>query len=202
MALEQATRASSVAGGVLASRARRWLARHRLRDGLLAGARPAGGAVLVNEAYLASARRLLENAADAANLLVFLGTANPGDPLHPGPLQLVEAMEAAAARGVTVRAILDQDDGGAPYGSVFINRPLVERFRANGVGVKFDREDVLLHSKVLIVDRTAAIVGSHNWTGASLNDTHELSLLVEAPEVASQFDDRFQSLWDQLPTIG
>jgi hypothetical protein len=201
LVLEQATLVSSVASGVLASRARRWLARHRLRDGLLAGATLAGGAVLVNETYLASARRVLENAASAANLMVFLGTASAGDALHPGPLQLVEAMEAAAARGVTVRTILDQDDGGATYGSVFINRPLVERFRANGVGVKFDREDVLLHSKVLVVDRAAAIVGSHNWTGASFNETHELSILIEAPEVARQFDDRFRSLWDQLPAI-
>lgn len=201
LVLEQAARTSSPAGGVLASAAERWLNRHERRRQLLAATAPADGGLVVNESYVAAARQLIERAAATVHLMVFLGTATEGDELHPGPAVLVEAMEAAARRGVTVRAILDQDDGGEPYGSFFINRPLLERFRANGIQAKFDEEDVLLHSKVLVVDAAAIVVGSHNWTRNGFRETHEVSLLIESPPVAEQFDARFRALWDHLPAL-
>jgi hypothetical protein len=199
--LEQSARASSVADGVLASDAERWLDRHAARASVLAALAPADGGVLIDDAYLAPALALVEGATTSVNLMVFLGTAAGGTELAPGPLSIVQAMEAAAGRGVAVRAILDQDDGGEPYRSFFINRALVRRFAANGVDVKVDTEDVLLHSKVLVADRAAVIVGSHNLTENSLQDTHELSALITSADVAGEFDDRFHALWNQLPAL-
>jgi hypothetical protein len=198
---EHATRERSVAQGKLASNAERWLNRHDTRERVRAQLAPVSGGVLVNDAYIPAAQALIDNATTTAKLMVFLGTAAAGTAAAPGPLTLVQAMEAAAARGVTVRVILDQDDGGEPYGSLFINRPLVQRFRSAGVAVKLDDPRTLLHSKVLVVDRQAAIVGSHNWTNNSFHETHEVSILLRSPAIAGEFDDRFQALWDQLPAL-
>ncbi len=190
----------SGAGGFLASEADRWLTRHDRRRALIARAQAASGTLLVNGSYVGAVKAAIDAAATSVTLMVFTGTptgANDG----LAPLPLVEALEAAAARGVAVRVILDQDDGGEPYGSLFINRPLVNRFRAGAVGVKFDTKDTLLHSKVLVVDRTACVVGSHNWTRAGFAGTHELSVLIDNATVAGAFGDRFDTLWNSLPAL-
>lgn len=200
-ASEQSARTRTAVSGILASEAKQWLDRHALRHNLLGAAQAANGGLLINDAYVDSAKALIDDAAISVSLMVFLGTAAANDGLDPGPLQLVEAMEAAAARGVDVRAILDQDDGGEPYKSFFINRPLLERFKAGGVQVKFDEKDILLHSKVLVVDQSQVIVGSHNWTRTGFNNTHEMSVTADSAPVATEYQQRFDVLWDQLPNV-
>ena len=200
-ALDQATRASSVASATLASKAAAWLDRHEARTELFAAMRPATGGILVSGAYMEPAKALVDGAATSVKLMVFVGSDAAGTAAAPGPLGLIEALEAAHGRGVTVQVILDQDQDGVPYRSTFINRPLVQRLSAAGVDVKLDEKDTLLHSKVLMVDGTTAIVGSHNWTRNSMAATHEVSVLLESAETASDFEGRFDSLWNQLPAL-
>lgn len=199
LAREFASHTQSVASGIMGSEAERWGERHDRRQEYLNNLAPADGTLLINASYVAAAKALIEAAQSDVRLMVFLGTVAAGDDLAPGPLELVEAMEAKATSGVPVRVILDQDDGGEPYGSFFINQPLVDRFAASEVVVKFDEKDTLLHSKVLVVDNSAVIVGSHNWTKAGFNNTHEVSVLIESEQVASAYAARFQHLWDELP---
>jgi hypothetical protein len=201
LVLEQTTRITSAVEGVLASDVNLWFNRHELRNRLLESAETADGGLLINEAYIEKAKLLINGAADSVSLMVFLATTGGGHGNSPGPLQLIEALEAAARRGVEVRVILDQDDGGEPYKSYFINKPLVDRFRNNAVKVKFDEDDTLLHSKVLIVDENKVIVGSHNWTRASFYNTHEISVFVENGSLAVGFRDRFDTLWRHLPDL-
>jgi hypothetical protein len=200
-ALDQATRASSVASATLASKAAQWLDRHEARAQLLAAMRPGKGAILINGAYLDPVKKLVDDSATSVKLMVFVGSDSAGTAAAPGPLSLIEALEAAKARGVTVRVILDQDLDGVPYRSAFINRPLVQRLSAAGVDVKLDEKDTLLHSKVLVVDGATVVVGSHNWTRNSMAATHEVSVLVDSAETASDFEARFDALWNRLPPL-
>lgn len=196
---EQAERRASLVDGVLASEAARRLQREARRRDRLAALSPVSGRVLIDSAYVEHVQDLIDGASTRVSLMVFLGTAAAGTPDHPGSLVLVEALEAAVARGVAVRVILDQDDGGEPYRSYFINRPLLQRLQQSGIEVRFDTEDVLMHSKVLTVDGRTVVVGSHNWTRTGLHDTHEVSLLLEGEAVTGEFEARFDALWDQLP---
>lgn len=189
---------SSAVDGILASAAERRLRRHAKRKVLLAATTNVSGGLLVNSDYVDAVAGAIEAATVSLSLMVFLGTASTGTTDGPGPLRLIEAMEAAAARGVNVRVVLDQDDGGQPYKSVWINRPLAERLATSGVEVRFDQKDVLLHSKVLVVDDEVAVVGSHNWTRAGFNDTHELSVLLRGQTIARAFGERFDALWTSL----
>jgi DNA uptake protein ComE-like DNA-binding protein len=197
---DRARLSASGAAGSLASEAERWLSRHEKRRALVGRAQNTPGTVLVNGSYVQSVKARIDASATSISLLVFTGTPTGADD-GLAPLPLVEALEAAAGRGVNVRVVLDQDDGGEPYGSLFINRALVNRFRAGAVQVKLDTEQTLLHSKVLVVDRTACVVGSHNWTRAGFAGTHELSVLIDNAAVAAAFGDRFDQLWNSLPAI-
>jgi DNA uptake protein ComE-like DNA-binding protein len=195
----QAARRSQAADGVLATEAAAALARRATRERLLAECVPvAASDLLIGEHYVTRAKAAIESAEMSIQLMVFLATAAdaPGD---TDPLALVQALEEAAARGVETRVILDRDDGGVPYRSALINQPLVKRLKAAGVGVKFDDPASLLHSKVLIVDAEQVIVGSHNWTRASFRDTHELSVVLEAPAVAQRYAAHFDALWARQP---
>lgn len=185
------------AAGTLAPEVVRWVERHRKREALRAGAEATTGAVLVDAAYVAAAKSRIDAAQHHVALMLFIGTDAAGaGGAGPSPLLLVEALEAAAGRGVTVRVLLDQDDGGEPYGTAFINRPLVQRLGAAGVAVKVDDPLALLHSKVLVVDDLTAIVGSHNWTRSGFAHTHEVSVMVDAPATATFYRERFDALWD------
>jgi DNA uptake protein ComE-like DNA-binding protein len=199
--LAQTRKGSTLMDGVLASRAHAQLQRVRTLQAHLQNSHPAAGDVILNADYVAAATQAIDDAQDSIQLMMFLGTTAPADtPDGAAPLTLVEAMEAAAGRGVDVRVILDQDDRGVPYKSFFINQALVKRFEDNGINVRFDTEDTLLHSKLLITDETTTVLGSHNWTRTSLNESHEASVLLNSPALAAEFSDRFDDVWTELPT--
>jgi len=191
----------SGAAGSLASEAIRYLNRHERRQQLLASTQKTAGSLLVNDDYVEATKAAIEAATTSVSLMVFLGSASDGE-AGQAPLPLVEALEAAARRpGIKVSVILDQDDDGKPYKSALINRALVKRLQAGAVQVKFDTKETLLHSKVLIIDRTVCVVGSHNWTRTSFTRTHELSVLLDNAVVAGEFQDRFDALWEALPNL-
>ncbi|PSP55216.1 phospholipase, partial [Halobacteriales archaeon QS_1_67_19] len=106
----------------------------------------------------------------------------------------------AARRGVEVRILLSsawyvRED----------NRALVERL--NGLA---DREDLpltartadpdgryeKLHSKGVVVDRKAAVVGSLNWNDNSARDNREVAVVLRGSEVAGFYADAFDRDWD------
>lgn len=200
LVVDRARLAASGSAGWLASDADRWLARHERREALLATAVGARGALLVSDAYVPAARAKIAAAERSIRLMMFVGHARAGEGGEQ-ILPLVEELEAVAVRGVDVRVVLDQDDGGEPYRSFFINRPLVERLRGGPIQVKWDTPETLLHSKLLVLDDAACIVGSHNWTQAGFTRTHELSVLLESPEAAAGFGRRFDALWERLPAL-
>jgi phosphatidylserine/phosphatidylglycerophosphate/cardiolipin synthase-like enzyme len=198
---QQASRTSSVADGATASEAVRWLARRQTLDGVLANLVPVTGDVLLDGAYVPAVAEALTGAQVSVDVLMFLGTSAAGSPQEPGPAVLVDALVAAAARGVAVRVVLDQDDGGEPYRSAFINRALVARLQAGGVPVRLDDPLTLLHSKVVVVDDRTTVIGSHNWTANSLSTSHETSVLLRSPDVALRARARFEALWTTLPDL-
>lgn len=198
---ERVRRRASLVDGVIASEGLRWLDREAARRQRLGSLAPVTGGVLIGSAYVDAVEQIIEGATTSLDLMVFLGTATEGRGGKPGSLRLVEALEAAAARGVDVRVILDQDDRGEPYGSYWINRPLVQRLLASAVRVRLDDQDTLLHSKLLVADAAVVVVGSHNWTRAGLDDAHELSVVVDGAATAEPFARRFDALWDALPDV-
>lgn len=195
---DQISAAPFVARGVLASEASATLERQQAMREKRAAAMSGTADLVVNDAYVATALSVIESASSDLSLMVFLGTDARAVPGGVAPDVLIEALEAANG-SVDVRVILDQDDIGEPYLSKAINMPLFHRLKAAGVAVKFDAQNTLLHSKLFIADGATALVGSHNWTRSSFNNTHEISLLVQQVDVAQSYQMRFDALRASLP---
>jgi DNA uptake protein ComE-like DNA-binding protein len=140
-------------------------------------------------------RRLPEIFAGAtSSICVAMFHAAFRDEEHPTG-RLLDALVKAQARGVKVRVVLDRDRATDPYLSTVINSSAKAYLDAHGVACKFDREDVLLHSKFTVIDSRVCVIGSHNWSAGSFFHYDDLSFAVESETLAGQLIARFDSLW-------
>ena len=133
-------------------------------------------------AMIAGARRTID-------LAEFYVAETPASRLSP----VIDALLAAAARGVRVRLLVD--DGFARHegaslaalaatGKLEIRR-LDMRARAGGI----------LHAKYFIVDGREAYLGSQNFDWRSLTHIQELGVRLRAPALAGALADLFETDW-------
>jgi cardiolipin synthase len=107
----------------------------------------------------------------------------------PDP-QLLAALEAAAARGVEVRLILpSQTDSWLIFHT---GRGFYDRLLRAGVKI-FERRDVILHSKTVLIDGVWATVGSTNLDWRSFLHNHELNAVVLGAEFGAQLQAMFDA---------
>jgi phosphatidylserine/phosphatidylglycerophosphate/cardiolipin synthase-like enzyme len=92
---------------------------------------------------------------------------------------IVHALEAAAARGVHVRILLDPSQPSSD--------PSYAALRGDGIDVRWYRSHgELLHAKAIVADSTSVLFGSANWSGGGFARNHELDIdLPSAPGVAA-----------------
>lgn len=107
--------------------------------------------------------------------------------------RVIEAVEAAAARGVRVR-VLAEEKFYATYPET------LERF-AKLAGAQVRRFDVarsyggVLHAKYMVVDGAEVFVGSQNFDWRALEHIVELGLRLRAPGAAAGFQALFDADW-------
>ncbi|HID09068.1 TPA: hypothetical protein EYP13_02465, partial [Candidatus Micrarchaeota archaeon] len=104
---------------------------------------------------------------------------------------LTDALVEARERGITVRVIIESD--GTP-------RPDTQRafsfLKENGVEVRWDSPETVLHTKLLIIDRMTVIVGSTPWTYNALFGSYQADLLIRSRSVAEAFLRLFELVWE------
>lgn len=133
-------------------------------------------------------------AATASIKVAMFHAAFPG-PNHPTKL-LLDELIAARARGVDVRVVLDRDRETDPYMSTVINTKAKRYLEDHGVECRFDKADVLLHSKYVILDEKLCVLGSHNWSAGSFSEFDDMSFVVQSIEIAAALVTRFEQLWN------
>ena len=107
----------------------------------------------------------------------------------PDP-QLLEALEAAATRGVDVKLILpSQTDSWLTWHA---GRAHYERLLQAGVKI-YERHGVILHAKTALVDGVWATVGSTNLDWRSFLHNHELNAVV----LGAGFGAQLQAMFDR-----
>ena len=100
---------------------------------------------------------------------------------HPVTL-ITEALKSAVSRGVEVRVLMAHD------GSCY---------ELTRMGIKSKRiyRTGLVHAKVMCIDRSVCVLGSHNYTQAAFTRNLEISLMVESSDIAAAFSEYFNALW-------
>lgn len=67
----------------------------------------------------------------------------------------------------------------------------------HGVAAKWDRPDVTLHAKFLVIDRCWVVVGSTHWTMSALTRSVQLDLVIESEALGNAFAKFFDLLWEE-----
>ncbi|MEO0459804.1 MAG: phospholipase D-like domain-containing protein [Myxococcota bacterium] len=151
-------------------------------------------AILDDESYLAHLTELLSGASSRVDVAMFY-IAMPG-PGHP-TRALMEQLVSAKARGVIVRVLVDRDRDDDPYGSSLINADAVSFLAENGIQIRVDAPDRLLHSKFVVADEAWAVLGSHNWTAGSYYRYQDSSIALMGGAMPQRLHERFDVPWQR-----
>ena len=103
------------------------------------------------------------------------------------PDQVGAALAAAVNRGVAVKVLLESD--------VDKNSTRLDSLRAAGIDAKLDGASKTLHTKLLVVDRSRALVGSTNLSTSSLNYNHEANVALDGAAIVAPFAGYADALW-------
>ena len=109
-----------------------------------------------------------------------------------GPIaDLHSAIYSAAARGVKIRMLIDNDIYQDPD-----TKNLMNEFDANE-NIEVRQLSKLMHSKVIIVDNEAAYVGSANESYSAMTGDREIGILVHSGLVVEELEGIFEAGWTE-----
>jgi hypothetical protein len=101
---------------------------------------------------------------------------------------LFNSLVEASKRGVAVNVVLDRDKEGEKYFTREINKNAITSLKAKGINAKFDSVDSVVHSKVVVIDKTISFVGSHNFSISASYKYEELSLIIQNKKLGSYYE--------------
>jgi cardiolipin synthase A/B len=101
---------------------------------------------------------------------------------------IVNAMVAAAQRGVEVKGLLAPNISG--------NLASANTLKAAGGQARYLAQPYE-HAKATIVDGAVVYIGSINYTATSLDKNRELGILTRQADIAAQMEAEFARFWDQ-----
>lgn len=102
---------------------------------------------------------------------------------------LASEMIKARRRGVETKVLLEKSNFNDRLNKM--NCKTIEYFKKNGVEAKFDTENVITHSKVVIID-DAIILGATNWSYSGLEQWHNTDILIRKKEIVDFFVNYFE----------
>jgi phosphatidylserine/phosphatidylglycerophosphate/cardiolipin synthase-like enzyme len=104
--------------------------------------------------------------------------------------KLLDALLAKQQDGLDVRIIFRS------FGSD--DRDVISAAKDYGFDTKKIRKQRNCHTKGIIVDSEAVLIGSHNWTTAGTGFNRDASLIFYDPEIARFYEDLFLYDWGRI----
>jgi phosphatidylserine/phosphatidylglycerophosphate/cardiolipin synthase-like enzyme len=119
----------------------------------------------------------------------------PGDQAENSKTnRLVDELVSARERGVDVKVILEHSNYNLTLNK--INAATKQHLEAGGVEVRFDREEITTHAKVVLADQQV-MIGSVNWGYLALEVRNECSLVISISSIVTFFEDYFMKIWEE-----
>ncbi len=143
---------------------------------------------VINRQYFSAVLALFQTATQRIHVVMYGINYSPkyaGSKVN----QLVEALAAAAERGVAVSVTMDLSDYNHTLNNV--NRAAKDYLMQAGVTVFDDPLKTTTHAKVIVAD-DAVVIGSVNWGRDALEKRNEAAVLVRDRSVADFFADYAQ----------
>jgi len=101
---------------------------------------------------------------------------------------LSRALASAVKRGVKVRAFVDGENAREYYSKANF-------LKKNGVVVKLEKGEGLMHNKFCIIDDALLITGSYNWTTSADLRNDENLMLIRSESVIKAHRIQFEKYW-------
>jgi phosphatidylserine/phosphatidylglycerophosphate/cardiolipin synthase-like enzyme len=103
---------------------------------------------------------------------------------------VVAALERAKARGVEIRIIVERNVVSGE------NDEIYRELASKGFNIRFaGSAQKLTHSKFIIVDGKAVLVGSHNLSNSALFKNREASVIIRDSATVNKFGQIFETDW-------
>lgn len=137
--------------------------------------------VLIGGQYPAKVGQLIDQAKSSIEIIMYDWRWLANDP--SSPLQIFnQTLVRAKRRGLKIRALVN---------SATILGPLSEV----GIDAKKIKTGSLMHSKLLIIDHSIVVIGSHNISNNAFCSNLETSMSLEDEATAKTYLDYFNNLW-------
>jgi phosphatidylserine/phosphatidylglycerophosphate/cardiolipin synthase-like enzyme len=134
---------------------------------------------LPNDTYFQTLQEEIGKAKEEIVIAVFLFKISPRRGSRTR--QIEASLKAAVQRGVRVVVLLERSNR---RDLTDCNETTAKQLTADGITVLFDSPRRVTHTKVVIIDRSDVLVGSHNLTESALRYNNELSMLFRSQPVA------------------
>jgi phosphatidylserine/phosphatidylglycerophosphate/cardiolipin synthase-like enzyme len=105
--------------------------------------------------------------------------------------RISKAIERAAARGVKVRIVTDNDKSQDKGSDIF-------QLQRSGIPTRMDPTSDHMHHKFAVIDGNTAITGSYNWTRSAESRNFENILVTDEPKVVKAYTREFTRLWREF----
>ncbi len=142
---------------------------------------------IIDRQYSDIVRRMMKKATKRIFVMVYgFKLTRSGD--SKGDI-LAKEIVNAKKRGVETKVLLEKSNFNERLN--IMNRHTIEYLREGGVEARFDDEDIITHSKVVIID-DAVILGSTNWSYSGLEKWHNTDVLIKEKRIVEYFVNYFE----------
>ncbi len=108
--------------------------------------------------------------------------------------EILEALEAAQARGITVRVLLEEH----PFGGGGGQQGIFDRLDAAGIDVRWSNPAFRFsHIKMMVIDQELLIIMNQNLTTSSFTGNRELGVVTTTPKAVQTASAIFEADWAQ-----
>jgi len=107
-------------------------------------------------------------------------------------VRIAEEIKNIFNRGIKLRIIADSE---------CIKMPSSNVYSLAAVGISIKTDDSIryhMHHKFCVIDNSVVVTGSFNWTDQAVNHNQENLLFLENKDLARQYSNEFQRLWDDF----
>jgi phosphatidylserine/phosphatidylglycerophosphate/cardiolipin synthase-like enzyme len=116
--------------------------------------------------------------------------------------KIVSMLSKKYKQGVDVRVLLDASYEWDSRKRGYSKRPsdknedMMKALKKEGIPVRYDGFDRILHGKWVLIDDDRSILGSHNWTYSALVKNLEASVYLRSKEHQRELAEAFESIWE------
>lgn len=149
--------------------------------------------LLVDEQFLIAATKLIA----AAQKSIYISTFKAEMSTKPRGKRLTQLFDTVIEKsrlGLDVRFLISKREN---YGHIPItNVVAIRELKTNTVKIRHLQNSRLCHAKVIIVDGTAAILGSHNLSIKSCHNNFEVSFLTYCQHLTRELQNVYIHVWE------